>query len=436
VGPTEAAGTAHPADLAWRLLTQRLATGRPNARLGLVQAQHIFARAAGLPLMRSGLVRVRIPANLIRLGEDGWRRDRFEDGWWMERLRDMGVPFKAVVELWPRFTDEQHADHAARLVRRAGPNVVIIGNELNAVDGYPRSDPQAEIARYLDRYEVMHAAIQATAPGTRVQLYGEAYYGEPWDPNAFLRRVLTALRQRGLPPPDLAGMHVYDRAEVIPRRAEGYRRLLDEFGLRIPLSVEEVGPRCGVVDSRQEARLRQQPAENPEAFPDRLAEVRAAGWLTEDEQADLVAQHLATAAAAADQAQVFCAADFDAEADARRGLVSGFGGRGRPALRAFAFLQRLLADTASVRLRRAPEDGGVTAIDVNRSDGIAATIAWSSALPDERTAGARALDLPPLTFVCDAQGQLLHAPQPHATTVLLPAATTPEAGGAVRIFFS
>jgi hypothetical protein len=48
-GPTDAAGAAHPADLAWRLLTQRLATGRPNARLGLVQAQHIFARAAGLP---------------------------------------------------------------------------------------------------------------------------------------------------------------------------------------------------------------------------------------------------------------------------------------------------------------------------------------------------------------------------------------------------
>ena len=85
--------------LPWRLVRNLIDSGKANARLGLVQAQHIYGKtgaAGGYALVRAGLVRVRIPASLARQGDHGWRHDRFEDGWWMERLRDIGVPFKAV----------------------------------------------------------------------------------------------------------------------------------------------------------------------------------------------------------------------------------------------------------------------------------------------------------------------------------------------------
>lgn len=291
----------------------------------------------------------------------------------------------------------------------------------------------AEIERYLDRYDVMHAAIRAASPATRIQLYGEAYYGEPTDRNAFLRPVLAAMRRRGLPPPDLAGIHVYDGADIIPKRVTGYRRLLADFGLHIPVSVEELGPRQGVVDEYETRRLLQQPAEDDEQFPHRLAELYAHGWLTEAEHAELVAQHLATAAASADQAQIFCAHDVPTELQWRRGLVSGVFDRARPALGAFRFLQRLLNDLAEVHLRPAAEQGGVATVSLIRRDGLAAHIHWSAPVGEEVIAPARTLPVPPATFVCDARGQLMAAPYPNAYTLELPAATSQEAGGAVRI---
>lgn len=427
-----------PPDLPWRLLRARIDAGKPNGRLGLVQAQHIFGYMGSTysrPLLQGGLVRVRIPASLVRQGDEGWRHDRFPDAWWMEVMHRVAVPFKAVVELWPRFTAAQNADHAARVVRRVRPDVVIIGNEQNANDRRPGTDRSAEIERYLDSYEAMHAAIRAEAPETRVQLYGEAYDGQPSDPDAFLRHVLAAMRRRRTPPPDAAGLHVYDRAEVLPERVAGYRRLLADFGLHVPLSVEELGLRQGVIERWEEARLAALPAENP-AHANRLEEVRAAGWVNEAEQEALVAQHLATAAACADQAQVFCAVDFDAEIDRRRGLVSHPWSRARPALDAFRFLQRLLNDLETAHLRPAAGNGGITQVSVTRRDGLAAEVYWSAPADDARDgtpAPELTIPVPPFTFVCDARGQLVQPPQAQPTRLPLPAATTPEAGGAVRI---
>ena len=192
--------------LPWTLLRQRIESGLPNGRLGLVQGQHLFGRAGtGARFVWSGLVRVRIPAQLIRQGEDGWRQDRFPDGWWMETLHRLRVPFKAVVETSGRATDEEHAAHVARLVHRTRPDTVILGNEINAGHRRPGVDSGAVIERYLDRYAAMHAAVKGAAPETRVQLYGEAYDGHPSDPDAFLRHLLVALRRRALPPPTWPG---------------------------------------------------------------------------------------------------------------------------------------------------------------------------------------------------------------------------------------
>jgi hypothetical protein len=427
-----------PPDLPWRLLRRRIEAGGPNGRLGLVQAQHIFGRvgtAYSRGLLQGGLMRVRIPASLVRQGEDGWRHDRFPDAWWMDILHRLRVPFKAVVELWPRFSAEQNAEHAARVVRRARPEVVIIGNELNMHDRGPGVERAAEIERYLDSYETMHAAIRAEALETRVQLYGEAYDGQPSDPDAFLRQMLAAMRRRGTPPPDAAGLHVYDRADVLPERVAGYRRLLADFGLQVPLSVEELGLRQGVIERWEEARLAALPSEDP-AHANRLDELRAAGWVNEAEQEALVAQHLATAAACADQAQVFCAVDFDAEIDRRRGLVSHPWSRARPALDAFQFLQRLLNNLETARLRPAAEHGenaGITQVSATRRDGLAAEVYWSAPMGAGMPVAERTIVVPPYTFVCDARGQLVQPPQAQPTTLTLPAATTPEAGGAVRI---
>ncbi|MDQ3699816.1 MAG: hypothetical protein M3442_02730, partial [Chloroflexota bacterium] len=291
-------------------------------------------------------------------------------------------------------------------------------------------------------YDAVQTAIQAAAPGTRVQLYGEAYYGEPQDPDAMLRRLLASLRQRGLRPPDLAGIHIYDRAEVIPARVAGYRRLFAECGLSLPLSVEEVGPRLGVVDRLEAGELTLEQAHDQHRYASRLSELYAEGWLTEEEHAEQVAQHLATAATCADQAQVFCAVDFRAELGTRRGLVSYEWSRPRPALAAFQFTQRLLNDLAEARLSPTDEDGrgpadsprGVTMVSVVRRDGLSARIQWSAPVAGEALAAPQRVVVPPYTFVCDAAGRLVLPPAGHARTIELPGAATLECGGAVRIF--
>jgi hypothetical protein len=346
-------------------------------------------------------------------------------------LSRLGVPVKAVLELGRRDDEEAHAAHAARLMHYGKPAAVIVGNEINTSDRRPGTDEGAVIEQYLDRYAAIQAAVKAASPETRVQLYGEAYDGQPTDPAAFLRHVLAALRRRGLPPPDGAGIHVYDHAGVLPARVAGYRRLLAEQGFRIPLAVEEMGPRQGVIDRWDERTLTQQPDPAGDQ-PNRLAALRADGWVTEAEHADLVAQQLATAAACADQAQVFCAMDFDAELDRRRGLVSR-DGRTRPALDRFRFIQRLLNDPAELRHAPAEEHEGVATVWLTRRDGMTATVCWSDRVGDEPLAPERVVTVPPYTFVCDAQGQLLQPPEGQPTTVVLPGASTAEAGGAVRV---
>jgi hypothetical protein len=408
--------------------------GPPNGRLGLVQAQDIIGRAAySQQLIWGGLLRVRVPGAMISQGEDAWRPSRFSDLWWMETLHRLGIPCKAVVELSSRASDEEHAAHAVRLMAHTHPAVVIVGNELNTAAARPGADPGAVIERYLDRYAAIRAAVKAVSPDTPVQLYGEAYDGHPSEPDAFLRRLLLALRRRALPPPDLAGIHVYDHAGVLPERVAAYRRLFADYDLRLPLSVEELGPRQGVVDRWDELQLARRPAEDGAAYPNRLAELRDRGWISEAEQAELVAQQLATAFACADQAQIFCAMDFPAELEHRRGLVSGPDGRLRPALRGFLFLQRLLRDPAEVHWRPPAEQGGVAALALTRQDGLGARVCWSAPVGDEAVAPARTMTVPPYTFVCDARGELVQPPLPVPAMLDLPAATTPEAAGAVRI---
>jgi hypothetical protein len=153
---------------------------------------------------------------------------------------------------------------------------------------------------------------------------------------------------------------------------------------------------------------------------------------------------MATAAACADQAQIFCAVDFDSEANWRRGLVSGYRGRARPSLASFQFMQRLLDDVAQISLWPSGEPGmpghGLTEVRVERRDGLSARVVWTEPAPAAGGPGRPEppqppvpVTVPPFTFVADSRGQLLEPPRREPYALLLPPATTPEAGGAVRV---
>ena len=177
------------------------------------------------------------------------------------------------------------------------------------------------VERYLDRYAAMRAAAWRRRRRRGCSSTARPTTGTRPTPTPSCATSWRACAGGPCPPPDLAGIHVYDGAAVLPERVAAYRRLLAEYDLRPPLSVEELGPRQGVVDRWEARRLELAPAADDGAYAHRLEELHGEGWLTEDEQAEQVAQHLATAAACADQAQIFCALDFDAEIDRRRGLV-------------------------------------------------------------------------------------------------------------------
>lgn len=431
------AAQTHGEPAGWARVRDQIWAGGPNPKLGLVQAPDIFKRnSGGFRLAQDGLVRVRVPAAMVTQGDEAWQPARYESVWWMQMLERLGVPYKVVLELSRRASPEEHAAHAARLLRWATPGTVIVGNEENAVEAQPGADAAGAVERYIDRYAAVQAAVRAAAPGVRIQLYGEAYYGEPDDPRAFLRRVLAGMRAGGLPAPDSAGIHVYDYAEMIAPRVAGYRRLLADFGLAIPVSVEELGPRQGVIDAADEvsfAAASPRDAASAPAGGSRLDELRRQGWLLESEHAELVAQHLAVAVASADQAQIFCAQDFNDELAARRGLVSqsrsGAPDRARPALDSFRFMQRLLNDLVEARYLSPVETGGAAGAQVTRHDGWQAQIWWTPA----GAASSLQVHVPAGAYICDARGAALAGPAAVASTLTLPPATSGDAGGAVRV---
>jgi hypothetical protein len=102
-------------------------------------------------------------------------------------------------------------------------------------------------------------------------------------------------------------------------------------------------------------------------------------------------------------------------------------------LDSFHFVQRLLNDVAEIRQDEALGAAGIMAVDVVRRDGFTAKMLWSVPLAGEARAADRMVEVPPFTFVCDARGRLLRAPETYPRALALPAATSAECGGAVRI---
>jgi hypothetical protein len=438
-----------PADPAayWQAALERMVPRRgPNRRLGLAQAHYLAGTAGGYRAIFGGLNRYRIPAEAID-PQHGRILPHFfpgDESWWIERLRDAGVPQVAVLETDPALPDSAVAGVAAQVASRHRPQGIILGNELNIdphwygsrADSFRVIGEDERIRRYLEQWRAVHQAVKAVSPSIRLFFYGEAHYGDLYDggrpvERAFLRRLVSACIRRGDPLPDGLVFHYYGPVWGLPQRAAQYMRFARETGIPAQVSCLELGPPAPILDREEEPLLRRRAATHP-GFESRYDELRAQGWLTEEEQAALVAHQLAVAAGTPWLAEACLFSATDVPDDPQHtGLVGMRLGlyRPRPALEVFLFLQRLLNELILAELILPTENNGVAELRIQRDDGLEARVLWSEALPDDVRAPQREVLLPALAVALRADGTLLQAPQRDPAPLTLPGSTTPQCGG-------
>jgi hypothetical protein len=354
------------------------------------------------------------------------------------------VPQIAVLETDPALPDSAVAGVAAQIAARHRPVAMILGNELNIDPGWygSRADPfrvigeDERIRRYLEQWRAVHQAVKAIAPRIRLLFYGEAHYGDLYDggrpvERAFLRRLVNACLLRGDPLPDGLVFHYYGPPWDLPQRAAQYVRFARETGIAVQVSCLELGPLAPILDREEEPLLRRRAATRP-GFESHYEELRAQGWLTEDEQAALVAHQLALAISTPCLAETCLFSATDVPDDPQHtGLVGMRLGlyRPRPALEVFLFLQRLLNQLDGVELVPPAGNDGVAELRIRRADGLEARILWSEALPGEERAPQRQIFLAPLAVAFQADGTLLHPPQRDMAALTLPGSSTSQCGG-------
>lgn len=431
----------------WQAALDRLMPRRiPNCRLGLAQAHYLAGVAGGYRAIFGGLNRYRVPAEAID-AQRGRILPQFfpgDESWWIERLRDAGVPQIAVLETDPALPDSAVAGVAAQLATRHRPEAIVLGNELNIdprwygsrADSFRIAPEEERIRRYLEQWRAVHQAVKAISPSIRLLFYGEAHYGDLYDQGrpverAFLRRLTAACMRRGDPLPDGLVFHYYGPPWDLPQRAAQYERFARETKIPAQVSCLELGPPAPVLD-REEVPLLRRRAATHSGFTDRYEELRAQGWLTEEEQAALVALQLALAISTPWLAQTCLFSATDVPDDPQHtGLVGTRLGlyRPRPALEVFLFLQRLLNELTAAELVPPAENNGVAELRIRREDGLEARVLWSEALPGEERAPERQISLPPLAVAFRADGTLLHAPQRDITALALPGSSTSQCGG-------
>lgn len=431
----------------WQAALDRLVPRRtPNPRLGLVQAHYLAGIAGGHRAIFGGLNRYRVPAEAIDASRGRILPQFFpgDESWWIERLRDAGVPQITVLETDPALPDSAVAGVAAQIAVRHRPVAMILGNELNIdpqwygsrADSFRIAPEEERIRRYLEQWRAVHQAVKAIAPGIRLLFYGEAHYGDLYDgggpvERAFLRRLVNACLRRGDPLPDGLAFHYYGPPWDLPPRAAQYVRFARETGIPVQVSCLELGPPAPVLD-REEVPLLRRRAATHAGFADRYEELRAQGWLTEDEQAALVAHQLALAISTPWLAETCLFSATDVPDDPQHtGLVGMRLGlyRPRPALEVFLFLQRLLNEFDAVELVPPAENNGVAELRIRRADGLEARMLWSEALPGEERAPERHIVLAPLVVAFLADGTLLHPPQRDMAALRLPGSSTSQCGG-------
>lgn len=228
-----------------------------------------------------------------------------------------------------------------------GARTFIIGNEINT----PYSPWRNSLDQYQELYLVAYEKIKTTSPQSLVFPWQEAYYGKGEILQEFLSKEEVKDKIDGL------AFNFYDTSEKIEERASLYQQILNQYGLsRLPVVISELGKPIGA-------------------------------YLTQEKQARLVIQNLATAAYLEKQGKIELSAWYCAYAGPNNENALSFSTlkefKPKPGLFAFLLCQRLLIG----EIDRVKNPLGLVEVNVSNQGRPSACFVWNE--------GEREITVPP-----------------------------------------
>lgn len=218
-----------------------------------------------------------------------------------------------------------------------GARTFIIGNEINT----PYSPWRNSLDQYQELYLVAYEKIKTTSPQSLVFPWQEAYYGKGEALQEFLSKEEVKGKIDGL------AFNFYNTSEKIEERVSLYQQIFNQYGLsRLPVVISELGK---PIDA----------------------------YLTQDQQARLVIQNLATAAYLEKQGKIELSAWYCAYAGPNNENALSFSTlkefKSKPGLFAFLLCQRLLV--GEIDLVKNPS--GLVEIAVSNQGRLLACFVWN-----------------------------------------------------------
>ncbi len=218
-----------------------------------------------------------------------------------------------------------------------GARTFIIGNEINT----PYSPWRNSLDQYKELYLVAYEKIKTTSSQSLVFPWQEAYYGKGEALQEFLSKEEMKGKIDGL------AFNLYDTSEKIEERVSLYQQILNQYGLsRLPVVISELGKPIGA-------------------------------HLTQDQQARLVIQNLATAAYLEKQGKIELSAWYCAYAGPNNENALSFSTlkefKSKPGLFAFLLCQRLLV--GEIDLVKKPL--GLVEVNVSNQGRPSACFVWN-----------------------------------------------------------
>lgn len=156
------------------------------------------------------------------------------------------------IEQYPKdkkLTPEEWKNYDTQVIfNYQGIERAIIGNECNS----PILESYMPPREYASVYETAYQVIKTLSPQTIVSLYGEANDDET---HSHLREVLKILKEQGIRP-DEGSTHFYDHSKKLNGWLKGYQDILNEFFNGVPIHVSEMGKQISIpVSDEQQAAL-------------------------------------------------------------------------------------------------------------------------------------------------------------------------------------
>jgi len=218
-----------------------------------------------------------------------------------------------------------------------GASAFIVGNEINT----PYSPWRNSLDQYQELYLAAYEKIKITSPKSLVFPWQEAYYGKGEALQEFLSKEEIKDKIDGL------AFNFYDTSEKIEERVSFYQQILNQYGLsRLPVVISELGKPIGA-------------------------------YLTQDQQARLVIQNLATAAYLEKQGKIELSAWYCAYAGPNNENALSFSTlkefKSKPGLFAFLLCQRLLV--GEINLVKNPS--GLVEVNVSNQGRLLTCFVWN-----------------------------------------------------------